>query len=37
MPIINIHEKGHLIQRIPTTPSFKQKDAKLQNDCSCEK
>jgi hypothetical protein len=31
------HEKGHLIQIIPTTPSLKQKDAKLQNECSCTK
>jgi hypothetical protein len=30
-----LNEKGHLIQIIPTTPSLKQKDAKLQNDCSC--
>jgi hypothetical protein len=32
-----LHEKGHLIQITPTTPSLKQKDAKLQNDCSCTK
>jgi hypothetical protein len=32
-----IHEKGHLIQIMHTTPSLKQKDAKLQNDCSCAK
>jgi hypothetical protein len=32
-----IKEKGHLIQIMQTTPSLKQKEAKLQNDCSCTK
>jgi hypothetical protein len=31
------YKKGHLIQIMHTTPSPKQKDAKLQNDCSCAK
>jgi hypothetical protein len=35
--LLMIYEKGHLIQLMHTTPSFKQKDAKLQNDCSCAK
>ena len=35
--LLMIYEKGHLIQIMHTTPSLKQKDAKLQNDCSCTK
>ena len=35
--LLIIYEKGHLIQLMHTTPSLKQKDAKLQNDCSCAK
>jgi hypothetical protein len=31
------YEKGHLIQIMQTTPSLKQIEAKLQNDCSCTK
>jgi hypothetical protein len=31
------HEKGHLIQIIPTTLPLRKKVAKLQNDCSCTK
>jgi hypothetical protein len=30
--LLEIYEKGHLIQIMHTTPSLKQKDAKLQND-----
>jgi hypothetical protein len=32
--LLVFYEKGHLIQIMHTTPSLKQKDAKLQNDCS---
>jgi hypothetical protein len=35
--LLIIYEKGHLIQLMHTTPSLKQKDAKLQNDFSCTK
>jgi hypothetical protein len=35
--LLIIYKKGHLIQLMHTTPSLKQKDAKLQNDCSCAK
>jgi len=35
--LLIIYEKGHLIQIMQTTPSLKQKEAKLQNDCSCTK
>ena len=35
--LLVICEKGHLAQIMHTTPSLKQKDAKLQNDCSCTK
>ena len=35
--LLVFYEKGHLIQIMHTTPSLKQKDAKLQNDCSCAK
>jgi hypothetical protein len=35
--LLEIYEKCHLIQIMHTTPSLKQKDAKLQNDCSCTK
>jgi hypothetical protein len=35
--LLRIYEKGHLIQIMHTTLSLKQKDAKLQNDCSCTK
>jgi hypothetical protein len=30
--LLRIYEKDHLIQIMHTTPSLKQKDAKLQND-----
>jgi hypothetical protein len=35
--LLVICEKGHLAQIMQTTPSLKQKEAKLQNDCSCTK
>jgi hypothetical protein len=35
--LLIIYEKDHLIQLMHTTPSLKQKDAKLQNDCCCAK
>jgi hypothetical protein len=35
--LLVICEKGHLTQIMQTTPSLKQKEAKLQNDCSCTK
>jgi hypothetical protein len=35
--LLVICEKGHLAQIMQTTTSPKQKDAKLQNDCSCTK
>jgi hypothetical protein len=35
--LLIIYEKGHLIPIMHTTPSFKQKEAKLQNDCSYTK
>jgi hypothetical protein len=35
--LLVFYEKGHLIQIMHITPSLKQKDAKLQNDCSCAK
>jgi hypothetical protein len=35
--LLIIYKKGHLIQLMHTTPSLKQKDDKLQNDCSCAK
>jgi hypothetical protein len=35
--LLIIYKKGHLVQLMHTTPSLKQKDAKLQNDCSCAK
>jgi hypothetical protein len=35
--LLVIKEKDHLIQIMQTTPSLKQKEAKLQNDCSCTK
>jgi hypothetical protein len=35
--LLIIYKKGHLIQLMHTTPSLKQKDAKLQNDCSCKR
>jgi hypothetical protein len=35
--LLVFYEKGHLIQIMQTTSSLKQKDAKLQNDCSCTK
>jgi hypothetical protein len=36
-PLPLLHEKGHLIQEIPTTLSIKQKVTKFWNDCSCSK
>jgi hypothetical protein len=33
--LLMFYEKGHLTQIMHTTPFLKQKDAKLQNDCSC--
>jgi hypothetical protein len=35
--LLMIKEKDHLLQIMQTTPSLKQKEAKLQNDCSCTK
>jgi hypothetical protein len=35
--LLIIYKKGHLIQLMHTTPSLKQKDAKLQIDFSCAK
>jgi hypothetical protein len=35
--LLIVYKKGHLIQLMHTTPSLKQKDAKLHNDCSCAK
>jgi hypothetical protein len=35
--LLVIYGKDHLIQIMQTTPSLKQKEAKLQNDCSCTK
>jgi hypothetical protein len=35
--LLIIYKKDHLIQLMHTTPSLKQKDAKLQNDCSSAK
>jgi hypothetical protein len=35
--LLMIYKKGHLMQLMHTTPSLKQKGAKLQNDCSCAK
>ena len=35
--LLIIYKKGHLIQLMHTIPSLKEKDAKLQNDCSCAK
>jgi hypothetical protein len=35
--LLMIKEKDHLIQIMQTTPSLKQKEAKLKNNCSCTK
>jgi hypothetical protein len=35
--LLMIYKKGHLVKLMHTTPSLKQKDAKLQNDYSCAK
>jgi hypothetical protein len=35
--LLIIYKKGHLIQLMHTTTFLKQKDANLQNDCSCAK
>jgi hypothetical protein len=35
--LLVFYEKDHLIQIMHTTPSLKQKEAKLQNNCSCTK